>query len=141
MFNNWGSELNGFAYSEILGNSKDISNKSRFDLAKKRINYPYIIEDKSTKKQYNIIKNNIMANGDSSEDLTKCMLEERKVNLFIEELDYFTGKFVLLYFEKKQYVLLEVSFIVLWDNDFGVYFLEEKSNIKFNIENDELYFI
>ena len=64
------------------------------------------------------------------------MFIKRKINSFIENIDYYSNHFFK--FIKENYIinLNELNFSVIWLDSYGVCFFEKNSNIKFDILDD-----
>lgn len=134
LYHNWNNEIEDLHIFPSKNN--DLSNKERYDISKKNVNVPYEIFDKNKNCKILIFISGIMSNGKSNNEYINIMFIKRKINSFIENIDYFSNQFFKFIKENYRINLNELNFSVIWLDSYGVCFFEKNSNIKFDILDD-----
>lgn len=139
LYHNWNEEIEDLHIFPCKNDdiSEEISNKQRYAIYKNNANVPYRIFDKNKNCNVLIYISGIMTNGKSNDEYINIMFIKRKINSFIENIDYYSSHFFKFIQENYQINITELDFSVMWLDNYGVCFSERNSNIKFDILNDE----
>ncbi|MFW2590709.1 hypothetical protein ACN5PC_02175 [Aliarcobacter butzleri] len=138
LYNNWNDEIEDLNVFSCENNniSEKISNKERYAINKNNVNVPYEIFDKNKDCKVWVSISGIMSNGKSYNEYINIMFIKRKINSFIENIDYFSNHFFKFIQDNDKNTLTSLIFSVIWLDSYGVCFFEKNSNIKFDILDD-----
>lgn len=138
LYHNWNNEIEDLNIFNCENNnlSEKITNKERYAINKNNVNVPYEIFDKNKNCKVWVSISGIMSNGKSNNEYINIMFIKRKINSFIENIDYFSNQFFKFIKENYRINLNELNFSVIWLDSYGVCFFEKNSNIKFDILDD-----
>ncbi|AXX84238.1 hypothetical protein [Aliarcobacter skirrowii] len=138
LYNNWNDEIEDLNVFSCENNniSEKISNKERYAINKNNVNVPYEIFDKNKNCKVLIRISGIMSNGKSNNEYINIMFIKRKINSFVENIDYFSNYFFKFIQDNDKNTLTSLIFSVIWLDSYGVCFFEKNSNIKFDVLED-----
>lgn len=138
LYHNWNDEIEDLHIFTYVNNniSEKITNKERYAINKNNVNVPYEIFDKNKNCKVWVSISGIMSNGKSNDEYINIMFIKRKINSFIENIDYYSNHFFKFIKENYRINLNELNFSVIWLDSYGVCFFEKNSNIKFDILDD-----
>ena len=138
LYHNWNNEIEDLNIFNCENNniSEKITNKERYAINKNNVNVPYEIFDKNKNCKVWVSISGIMSNGKSNDEYINIMFIKRKINSFIENIDYYSNHFFKFIKENYRINLNELNFSVIWLDSYGVCFFEKNSNIKFDILDD-----
>ncbi|MCT7498448.1 hypothetical protein N5S76_01495 [Aliarcobacter cryaerophilus] len=140
LYNNWNNEIEDLHISDYKNNStfEGITNKERYRINKMNINFPYIIFDKNKNCKILIYISGIMSNGKSNNEYINIMFIKRKINSFVENIDYISKYFIQYIQDNFKITLTKLHFSVIWLDGYGVCFFEKNRSIKFDFLVNEL---
>lgn len=138
LYHNWNNEIEDLHIFTYVNNniSEKITNKERYAINKNNVNVPYEIFDKNKNCKVWVSISGIMSNGKSNDEYINIMFIKRKINSFIENIDYYSNHFFKFIKENYRINLNELNFSVIWLDSYEVCFFEKNSNIKFDILDD-----
>ena len=135
LYHNWNDEIEDLHIFTYVNNniSEKITNKERYAINKNNVNVPYEIFDKNKNCKVWVSISGIMSNGKSNDEYINIMFIKRKINSFIENIDYFSNHFFKFIQDNDKNTLTSLIFSVIWLDSYGVCFFEKNSNIKFDV--------
>lgn len=127
LYNNWNDEIEDLNVFSCENNniSEKISNKERYAINKNNVNVPYEIFDKNKNCKVLIRISGIMSNGKSNNEYINIMFIKRKINSFVENIDYFSNYFFKFIQDNDKNTLTSLIFSVIWLDSYGVCFLKK----------------